>query len=655
MKKFKKNWLRHLLQWGTLLAIIIFLTKVFGNKTADPESYCPMGGLESLSTYLVSGSLACSMSMAQIMMGIVLALTVILFSKLFCGYLCPLGWATEYLGKLRAKMKIKEIVIKNGSVLDRILRLVKYALLFILFYFTITNSELFCKNLDPYYAIATGFKGEITLWMAITAIALLVLGSFFIKMFWCKYICPLGAISNIFKFTITFVVLVGIYAILGISGLSISWVYLLAATCLIGYVWESFYLESKVFPLLKVHRNTETCNNCGLCAKKCPYSIDVDKVETVKHVDCTLCGECVASCNQGALTFGKKKGLRWLPAILTIILLAAAFFLGKMWELPTIDVTWADQSKIEQLQKTEIEGLHSVKCYGSSMAFKAQLEKVPGVYGVATYVKKHKAIILYDPSETNPDKIKEAIYTPGKFKIATPPVGAQIKVITIYTEKMYDKMDPNYLGMQFRLTKKGYYGLETEYSCPLTVRLYMDVNEPVDESFIKSIVEMKELAMPAHDGETNIIKVDYKYEGMSDQIDTISRREFLERQMYKFDKTFKDNYEKWGGKDEAVYEIVYENLDKPIITRYIPYLASHLSMIDGFLGLAVVLNDNEDYAFRITYSKAVLDDDKIWAALTQPKWKVKSKDGEISETDPKFSFETKGHTIVIKPNDVKSK
>jgi hypothetical protein len=51
----------------------------------------------------------------------------------------------------------------------------------------------------------------------------------------------------------------------------------------------------------------------------------------------------------------------------------------------------------------------------------------------------------------------------------------------------------------------------------------------------------------------------------------------------------------------------------------------------------------------------VLDDDKIWAALTQPKWKVKSKDGEISETDPKFSFETKGHTIVIKPNDVKSK
>jgi hypothetical protein len=77
MKKLKKNWLRHLIQWGTLLAIIIVLTKVFGNESADPEAYCPMGGIESLGTYLVAGSMACSMSMAQIMMGIVLAVAVI--------------------------------------------------------------------------------------------------------------------------------------------------------------------------------------------------------------------------------------------------------------------------------------------------------------------------------------------------------------------------------------------------------------------------------------------------------------------------------------------------------------------------------------------------------------------------------------------------
>jgi len=43
MKNFKKNWFRHLLQWGTLAAIIIVLTKVLGNESADPEAYCPVG------------------------------------------------------------------------------------------------------------------------------------------------------------------------------------------------------------------------------------------------------------------------------------------------------------------------------------------------------------------------------------------------------------------------------------------------------------------------------------------------------------------------------------------------------------------------------------------------------------------------------------
>ena len=37
--------------------------------------------------------------------------------------------------------------------------------------------------------------------MSITSLVLLLLGGFVVKMFWCKYICPLGAASNIFKFT----------------------------------------------------------------------------------------------------------------------------------------------------------------------------------------------------------------------------------------------------------------------------------------------------------------------------------------------------------------------------------------------------------------------------------------------------------------------
>lgn len=645
MKNMKKNWFRHLIQWGTLLAIIIILTKMFGNETADPEAYCPFGGIQTLATYLVAGSMACSMTATQIMMGIVLAIGVILFSKLFCGYLCPLGWATEQLAKLRKKLKVKEIVINYGTIADKLLRIFKYVLLFWIFYTTVSSSELFCKNFDPYYAAATGFQGELTLWMAIISIALFILGNFFIKMFWCKYLCPLGALSNIFKYAITFAVLVGVFALVNLAGLSVSWVYLLAAASIIGYLWEVLYLEVKVFPLLKVVRSTEKCNDCGICAKKCPYGIDVDKVGAVKNVDCNLCGECIASCNQDALTFGGKKSLRWLPAILTFVLFGVAFWLGSTMELPTIDERWGDEANHSQLEKARVEGLRSVKCYGSSMAFAATLKKIPGVYGVATFVKHSNVDIYFNPAEVTEEKIRELIYIPSKFKISTPPKDVEkIKVVTIFTEKMYDRMDPNYLGLQFRNTGKGYYGLETEYNCPLIVRLYMDLDEPIDEKFFIEMVEMKELEMLVHGGGTNIVKVDFEYIGISDVVDTISRREFLIRQFTTFSVPFKSNQEEWAGKNEAVYELVYPDLNKPLITRNLPFLSNHLSQIPGFLSIETLVNENDEYCFRITYSKDALDDDKIWEVLNRSKWTIKNRDGVMEEVDPKFSFKEMGAT-----------
>lgn len=48
------------------------------------------------------------------------------------------------------------------SIADKLLRVVKYVLLFTILYFTLSSSELFCKKLDPFYAVA-GFKGEIVL------------------------------------------------------------------------------------------------------------------------------------------------------------------------------------------------------------------------------------------------------------------------------------------------------------------------------------------------------------------------------------------------------------------------------------------------------------------------------------------------------------
>ena len=423
----RKNWPRYALQWGVLAALVLFLTGlIHGDEPADPEAYCPVGGLQALATWLVNGTLPCSMTTLQIAMGIALAAAVILFSKLFCGYICPVGTVEDLLSKARRKAGIKAVTIRNGSVTDKALRIVKYLLLFWVFYMTVTSSELFCKNFDPYYAVATGFKGEITAWMSIISVSAVILIGFFIDSFWCRYICPLGAASNTLKFWIWIAALFAVYAVLEAIGAGIPWFILLGAFCLLGYLLEIFNGKPQL-QLLYIVKDRHRCTGCSLCTAKCPYHIDVaaSKEQRISAVDCTLCGECTGCCPAGALGTGIRKtgghrSMKYLPAILTVILLALGIRAGSRFELPTIDMSWGIEQTSEDgtvtqtvdpasLMTMELTGLKSVKCYGSSMTFKARLEKIRGVHGVKTFVNNHRAIITYDPARTSPEKIREMI------------------------------------------------------------------------------------------------------------------------------------------------------------------------------------------------------------------------------------------------------
>ncbi len=656
-----RNWPKYLLQWGVLAAIILFVTGLIPSEEAvDPEMYCPMGGLQALATYLANNSLPCSMSSVQVMMGIALVAAVILFSKLFCGYICPVGTVQDLLGKARGAMHIKGIKVRNGSVLDKVLRIVKYALVFWIFYMTVNASELFCKNLDPYYAIATGFKGEITLWMSIVTICITVLGSFLIDMFWCRYLCPLGAISNSLKFWVWTGVLFGVYYVADVLGANIPWAVLLGAFCILGYLLEIFHAKPKL-QLLHVVKDNVACNNCGLCIKKCPQHIDIRDFHNgkINHVDCTLCGECVAACSTGALNIGvckptKSRIMKIVPAVLTVCLIAFGMWAGGKFELPTIDMKWGIENVAEDgtvtrlvdpetLQTVTIEGLRSVKCYGSSMAFKAKLQKIQGVHGVKVFVKRHAADVLYDPSKTNPDKIQEAIYVPSKFRVATPDhtQTPELKIVTIRTEGMYDKMDINYLGMQMRQTGKKIYGIETEFACPLIVRVYIDPAENLDEEWFEDVVEMEVLSMPVHGGGTKEIEVDYDFVGMEDEVGTIGTEEFIRKMFSPFRVQWKSRIEQAGDRQQYVYEIVDKSYEKPIFLRNMPFLSNHLSKHEGVIGVYLDLNKDLQPAIQIRYADPMTEE-KLWELMTMEKWTITYKADDVREEPAKISFKTPG-------------
>ena len=643
-----RNWPKYLLQWGVLGALIVFITGLIPSENPiDPETYCPMGGLQALATYLANHSLPCSMSSVQVMMGIALVAAVVLFSKLFCAYICPLGTVQDLFSKLRNLIRFKEIKVRNGSVADKILRIIKYALLFWIFYMTVGASELFCKNLDPYYAIATGFKGEITLWMSIVSISVVVLGSFLVDMFWCRYLCPLGAISNSLKFWLWIGVLFGVYFVADVLGMSIPWAVLLGAFCIVGYLLEIFHAKPKL-QVLKIQKNMATCNNCGLCMKKCPYHINIKSFRngTVDSVDCTLCGECVAACNTGALQVGitgRMKGKLWniVPAVLTVALIVFGIWAGGKFELPTIDLKWGEA---EQLETVTVEGLRSVKCYGSSMAFKAKLEKIQGVHGVKVFVKRHAADILYNPAQTNPDKIQEAIFVPSKFRIQTPDHNAcdSLKVVVIRTEGMYDKMDINYLGMQMRLTGKKLYGLETEFACPLIVRVYMDPSEDLDEDWFEDVVEMETLNMPTHGGGEKVIEVDYEFVGLEDGVSYVSTESFIRNMFSPFRVQWKSRIEAAEGKQQFVYEIVDKNYEKPIILRNMPFLSNHLSTHEGVIGVYLDLNKDLQPSVQIRFAEPMTAE-RLWELMTMETWTITYKADDVRQEPAKLNFKAPGN------------
>ena len=655
-----KNWPKYLLQWGVLAALIVFLTGIIPSENpADPEAYCPMGGLQALATYLANNSLPCSMSMFQIAMGLVLAAAVILFSKLFCAFICPLGTVQDLLSKARNAMHLKGIRIANGSVLDKVLRIVKYVLVFWIFYMTMTSSELFCKNLDPYYAIATGFKGEITLWMSIVTICIIVLGGFFIDMFWCRYICPLGAISNSLKFWLWIGVLFGVYYVADALGASIPWPYLLGAFCLVGYLLEILVAKPKL-QILHVIKDAGACNGCGLCEKKCPYHINIKSFDSkVNHVDCTLCGECVAACTTKALNVGvckptKSRVWNFIPAVLTVALVIFGLWAGGKLEIPTIDLKW-DIEYVEEdgsvtqlvdestLKTTTIEGLRSVTCYGSSMAFKAKLERINGVHGVKVFVKRHTADVLYNPAEVTPEQIQEAIYVPSKFEVNDLVPGSidSLKVVTIRTEGMYDRMDINYLGLQMRQTDKKIYGLETEFACPLIVRVYMDPSENIEEDWFEDLVEMDVLQMPVHGGETVEIEVDFKFVKMEDEVGSIASDEFIKRMFTPVDFASEARAERLKDEKQYIYEIADPEFDKPLFSRYVPYLYSHLSKEANVIGVYINLNKDLIPALQIRYARPVTAD-IIWEKMNAPKWQITYSNGNTEEIDAMMGFDTPG-------------
>jgi len=259
------------------------------SRPAGVEGWLPIAGMMNLKYFLVTGRVP-ELHPAAMFLLITFLAIAFLFRKAFCSWLCPVGTLSEYLWKLGRKVFRRNFQLPRR--LDLPLRGLKYLLLgfFVRAVTTMSAQAIAAFMKSPYGVVADvkmlnffRFIGE----TGLIVLGVLVVASLLVQNFWCRYLCPYGAL-------------------LGISSL---------------------------FSPLRIRRNQEACIDCAKCAKACPSALPVDKLVTIKSAECTGCLECVAVCpSDGALrmalpTLVPAPAARRLP-VWAFAVGVAAMFLG---------------------------------------------------------------------------------------------------------------------------------------------------------------------------------------------------------------------------------------------------------------------------------------------------------------------------------------
>lgn len=642
--KQRRNYPRLILQWITLIMLAYLLLRplVDKNYIADFEAYCPFGGLQSFSAFLVKNVLACSMTTVQIALGIALFAGAVLAGKLFCSYICPIGTFTEWLGRIGEKWKLRYTI--KGSP-DKALRSLKYILLVLVFYFTITSGELFCKKFDPYYATFTGFWGDVVLLYAVLALLITIAGSLFIRQFWCRYLCPLGAVANISASLIPFISVTLVYVILKLTIFQeLHWLWYLLAIGLSGFITEILDLKTGVFPLLKITRLDSKCTHCRICDKVCPMAIDISGVEKVKHVDCHMCGDCVAVCpEEGALSINRRN-LSWLPMVFIVLLVGIALYLSSVVEIPTINERWGDKQSFKTAREFQMTGLTSIKCFGSSSSFATQMKAVPGILGVETFVKHHSVKVFYDPSMIDEEGIKRAIFTPVAALFTYPqPSLSEVSKLEAGINNFFDTNDEYFLLGKLR-TEKGILGMSTSFGEPVKAVIYYDPSL-VSPGRIKGLIEEKEeQRLPGKSTGTRMVHFSVAY--MNNTAAKISLVQFMKAVYEPVDVSF-NGFDSIPASKLAICQFAFPQAIKSEYTEWVPFLLSHSSNDNGVVRFQAMFVEDLP-VLRIWYVKSLSNPESILKLLNAPQMKVYYPDGTNKQFKNLFTIEGPGEVLEVK-------
>lgn len=241
------------------------------NHIAVPVFSCPFNldqTLESSCYYLTHLPTLFTRNWGYIVSFLVtLMVFVVLGGRILCGFMCPLGFVQDLFDKLRRTLHIRPVTVSDK--MNQVLQPLKWVwtILFLCFVFTggdfcdICPNKVFSPALGGWW-VNLALGGFLTI--------PLIVGSFYIKRFWCL-MCPMGFLLGLFH----------------------------------------------RFNLFKLKKNCTACTECGACYESCPMRLKniytEREKEEVQTIDCLMCGECIVKCPEDhalSMTFCGKTILK---------------------------------------------------------------------------------------------------------------------------------------------------------------------------------------------------------------------------------------------------------------------------------------------------------------------------------------------------------
>lgn len=253
-------------------------------RPAGVEAWLPISSLMSL-THLVRTGEASSVHPAGLVIFSLILVLSFAIGRGFCSWVCPIGTLSEWACKLGRTVLGRNLTPPRW--LDIPLRGLRYLVLgFFLYAILLMPAEATRAFLNsPYNRIADVkmylMFAQMTRLTAIVLGALLVL-SVLIRHFWCRYLCPYGALLGLFA-------------------------------------WLS--------PVV-VRRDTSLCTDCRKCDQACPNRVGVSRGRRVRSLECTTCFACVKACPaKGALAVAPPASGRAISMSAYAVILVGAFVL----------------------------------------------------------------------------------------------------------------------------------------------------------------------------------------------------------------------------------------------------------------------------------------------------------------------------------------